>query len=89
MAFSGEKRAFHAREGYWFVPKQFGIGAMPVTWQGWALTLGFATALLLDVRFIDTLVPKIIIGVTLTAALLVISWRKTDGDWTWRWGTRG
>ena len=61
---------------------------MPVTWQGWALTLGFAAALLLDLRFIDTLAPKIMIGVTLTAALLVISWRKTDGDWFWRWGTR-
>jgi hypothetical protein len=89
MAFYGGKRASQAREGYWFIPKQFGIGATPVTWQGWAMTFGFVTALLLDVRFIDTLVPKIIIGVTLLAALLVISWRKTDGDWSWRWGTRG
>ena len=88
MAFSAGKRAFHVREGYWFVPKQFGIGATSVTWQGWALTLGSATALLLDVCFIDTLAPKIIIGIALTAALLVISWRKTDGGWHWRWGVR-
>jgi hypothetical protein len=25
---------------YWFRPKQYGYGATPTTWQGWALTLG-------------------------------------------------
>jgi len=24
---------------YWFKPKQYGYGAVPVTWEGWALTL--------------------------------------------------
>jgi hypothetical protein len=26
--------------GYWFKPKSFGYGATPVTWRGWAWTLG-------------------------------------------------
>ena len=25
---------------YWFRPKAFGYGANPVTWEGWAVTLG-------------------------------------------------
>jgi hypothetical protein len=28
--------------GYWFKPKSFGYGATPVSWQGWAWTLGMA-----------------------------------------------
>ena len=89
MTFEDVKRSFRVREGYWFAPKPFGIGATPVTWQGWALTLGFAAALLLDVHFVSELLPKIVIAFTLTAAMLAITWRKTDGDWRWRWGSRG
>ena len=89
MASNDVKRSFHVREGYWFAPKRFGFGATPVTWQGWALTLGFVATLLLDVRFVDAIVPKIVIGLTLTAAMLAITWRKTDGGWSWRWGSRG
>ena len=37
--------ADRVREGYWFAPKRYGYGAKPVTWQGWAVTLGFAAAL--------------------------------------------
>ena len=77
------------RDGYWFSPKMFGLGATPVTWQGWALTLGGVAALLLDIHQVQPLVPKIVIGATVVAAFTVIAWRKTDGGWHWRWGQRG
>jgi len=82
------RRCYHVRDGYWFVPKLFGFGATPVTWQGWALTLGFCTALLLDIRFLPGEPNKIIVGVALAAAFATIAWRKTDGGWRWRWGSR-
>jgi hypothetical protein len=29
-------------EGDWFAPKKLGVGAgLPITWQGWALTIGY------------------------------------------------
>ena len=28
----------------WFKPKRYGYGATPITWQGWALVIGFAAA---------------------------------------------
>ena len=30
---------------YWFKPKRYGYGATPVTWQGWAVTLGTVLAM--------------------------------------------
>jgi hypothetical protein len=78
--------AYRVRDGYWFVPKRFGYGATPVTWQGWVVTLGFAGALLLAVRLLPTLAEKIIVSLALVGALIVISVAKTDGDWRWRNG---
>ena len=86
MTFDDVKRAWHVREGYWFAPKLFGFGATPVTWQGWALTLASVAAVLLDTRYVAGVVPKLVIGLALTAAFVTIAWRKTDGGWHWRWG---
>ena len=36
---------------YWFRPRTFGIGATPITWEGWVLTLGFVVLLLLTVSY--------------------------------------
>ncbi|MGH6615584.1 hypothetical protein [Sphingomonas sp.] len=80
------KRVYRVRDGYWFAPKLFGIGATPVTWQGWVVILGYAAAMFGMFRFLPGLVPHIIAGVALTAAMIVITSRKTDGGWRWRWG---
>lgn len=85
MKFDDLKRHYQAPEGYWFVPKLFGLGATPVTWQGWALTLGFVAALVLDLRFLHLQAPRLVVGLALTAAFLVIASRKTEGGWRWRW----
>ena len=87
MMFAGLKRWYQVRDGYWFAPKLFGIGATPVTWQGWALTLGLSAALLLDIRFLPGNASKIIVGLTLIAAYVTVASRKTDGGWRWRWGS--
>jgi hypothetical protein len=73
------------REGYWFAPKRFGFGAIPATWQGWAVTIGFAGALVLALRLLPTVAEKIIVGLALLVAMGAITVAKTDGEWRWRW----
>ena len=71
----------------WFAPKQYGFGSVPITWQGWALTLGFAAiagglGVLLGrhpVQMIAALIPVLTV-------FLVICARTTRGGWRWRWG---
>lgn len=36
----------------WFGSKTFGIGAMPRSWEGWAVTLAFVAGLVMTVRFL-------------------------------------
>ena len=88
MTIDDIRAAYKVRDGYWFAPKRFGYGATPVTWQGWAVTLGFVAAILVAVRVLPTVLEKIIVSVALIAALLVISIAKTDGEWRWRSGVR-
>ena len=72
----------------WFAPKRYGYGAgMPISWQGWALTVGFigmAIVLCLSlkgqpVKLIAALAPFVI-------AFIVIAARTTRGGLRWRWG---
>lgn len=76
----------HRDADYWFVPKLFGFGATPVTWQGWAVTIGAAVLVILDMRFVEPPLVKIVIAAALIVALIAISAHKTAGGWRWRWG---
>jgi uncharacterized membrane protein YccC len=79
---------------YWFKPKRYGYGATPVTWQGWLVTL----ATIFVVMAVSLLLPAIapaagwqwlaVLAVDALAvvALLIVSRRKTEGEWRWRWG---
>ncbi|MDH7974319.1 hypothetical protein QH494_19190 [Sphingomonas sp. AR_OL41] len=80
--------AYRVRDGYWFAPKRFGYGAMPVTWQAWAMTLGLAGAILLAVRLLPSVPEKIIGVLALIGAMIAVSIAKTDGEWRWRSGER-
>jgi hypothetical protein len=75
-------------DDYWFVPHAFGIGAMPVTWQGWAVTIGFSALLMLDLRFLHERIAQGGVGVALVVLFMVIVIRKTEGGLRWRWGPR-
>jgi len=81
------KAHFRARDGYWFVPKGFGFGATPVTWQGWAVTLGFLAALVAAARSMPAGVPRIIVFIALIVAFGVVAANRTDGGLRWRWGS--
>lgn len=78
---------YRVRPGYWFRPKLFGWGAVPVTWQGWLATLAVVALALpvtllaarVDMTYLALVVP-LVIGFTW------LCWVKTDGDWGWRWG---
>ena len=81
--------------GYWFKPKRYGYGATPVTWQGWAVTAaGIAIILIACLLVLPNRAGVGFAGwtaftavVTLTvASLRIVSARKTDGAWRWRWG---
>jgi hypothetical protein len=78
---------------YWFRPKRYGYGAVPVTWQGWTITV--ATAIVVGVSsalvpIFAALMPWIFavipIDLLLIVALVIVSRCKTDGGWRWRWG---
>ncbi len=76
---------------YWFKPKGFGYGATPTTWEGWAVVIVFILYLIsLSVlmtegvntdRYLLYLFASIVV-------LVVISKKKTDGEWKWNWGKK-
>ena len=72
----------------WFAAKRFGIGpGVPVSWQGWALTVAFAgLGVLLCVTLAERPMQLVAIMIPLTATFLVIAIRTTKGGWRWRWG---
>jgi len=79
---------------YWFRPKRYGYGATPVTWQGWVLTLGTVLAMVavsLTLRLTERsywgLAALFAFDVFALAALAIVSYRKTEGGWRWRWGS--
>ena len=73
----------------WFRPKRYGLGATPVTWQGWALVLGFAAiAYAVIVPFRERPLVIVAIIVPLLATFITITAKTTRGGWRWRWGEK-
>jgi len=80
---------------YWFKPKRYGYGATPVTWQGWAFTLGTVAAMVAVSVYLRLTEPHdwalaAMFGfdVLALAFLFIVSRRKTEGGFRWRWGDR-
>jgi hypothetical protein len=74
----------------WFAPKRYGYGSgLPISWQGWAITLAFLASALAAAYFFATR-PLVLFAilVPLSAVLIVITARTTRGGWRWRWGDR-
>ncbi len=73
----------------WFRVKRYGFGAgLPCSWEGWALLAGFLVVVVASGVVLTERNPMLHFGVVLasTAIVVVVSWRKSDGPWKWRWG---
>jgi hypothetical protein len=75
---------------HWFRPKRCGYGATPNTWQGWLVTLGFVALLAAIMSLVGAGGGAVLLAATaiLTALFICIAWKKTDGVWRWRWGSK-
>ena len=78
---------------YWFKPREYGYGATPITWQGWAVTVATMVVVVLSSLVVPALatgaawaLSALVIDALAIAALIIVSRRKTDGEWRWRWG---
>ena len=79
---------------YWFRPKQYGYGAVPVTWEGWALTLLIAALIAAASGYLfgagapsamGIVVWAVVVSAIVVGSVGVVR-SKTEGSWRWRWG---
>jgi hypothetical protein len=73
----------------WFAPKRYGYGSgLPISWQGWALLLGFIVGVPLLAILLARSHPIVVFAVLIPIALAfcLICARTTRGGWRWRWG---
>ncbi len=85
------------QNNHWFIPKRYGYGLTPVTWQGWLATLVFI-AIIMGAAFVDLPlegeptqqeIGRFFLDLfLLTSIFLVLAIPKTKGKMSWRWGDR-
>ena len=69
------------------MPKAFGWGAVPVTWQGWLATAVYvALAALIANQAQHRSTVWLFLLAPLTLGFVWLMWAKTDGAWAFRWG---
>ena len=78
---------------FWFVPRQYGYGATPVTWEGWLVAAIFVAIV---IAFVVIVPRRKKAGLSnkgpfmaLLASTAVFVWicaAKTNGNWAWNWG---
>jgi hypothetical protein len=71
---------------YWFKPKRYGYGATPVWAIVGASVLAIALAALLVPPNARGWTAFFAVEAAIITVLCVISRRKTEGEWRWRWG---
>lgn len=78
---------------HWFKQKRYGYGAVPSSWQGWAITAVYTAVVVgLSVWLVgdDNPAPRALaffgIVTALTILLIGIVARTTEGGLRWRWG---
>ncbi len=80
-------------KGLWFISKRFGYGWVPISWQGWLVTLGFVAIVFLGAMLtIEVPNPSIYdvllflkIVIISTFLLIYICYKKGEKAY-WRWG---
>ena len=84
------------KEQYWFKRKRYGYGWVPVTWQGWLLTISsmsiVAVAQLLffptpSLNFsnLELIVNWSIIAILIIIFLYLVSKKSPPAKWRWGW----
>jgi hypothetical protein len=79
---------------HWFKQKRYGYGAVPSTWQGWAVTGIYLVALLALTAWLtegalqeqSRHLPFLAMVTVLTIFLVAVVTVKTEGGLRWRWG---
>ncbi len=80
---------------YWFKPKKYGWGFIPVSWEGLLMTLGLIGVLLMSTKtngfFTENVTEyqfmRFLLDVVFTIGVFsYFAEKKTDGDLRWRWG---
>ena len=59
-----------------------------MTWQGWAIVLGYAVAIKLLHLILPGELTRAIVSIAIAAPLVAIVYAKTDGGVHGRWGAR-
>jgi len=80
---------------HWFTPKRFGWGVMPISIEGWLLTIALIglvwLAAYVNNIYTEMVTPQDIIRFVIDAIMLVglfmvVAERKCNEPITWRWG---
>ncbi|MFV3129694.1 hypothetical protein [Niveispirillum sp. KHB5.9] len=79
---------------YWFRPKTHGYGAVPASWEGWAVNFAYSALILLLIWGLPFLLPvgetlwhvaiTLMVVVPATLLLLWVTRRRTGGELRWR-----
>jgi hypothetical protein len=80
---------------FWFKPKTFGYGAVPTTWEGWAVVAVYVAvvtacviAMIVRKDSFATHVSSIATIIVATVVMIAVGVQKTDGAWGWNAGGR-
>jgi len=80
---------------YWFNPKSYGWGFVPISWEGWLMTAAMIGVLLLSARtngfFSETVSEEQGIRFLLDVLFSIgtfsfLAEKKMHGELKWRWG---
>ncbi|MBS3170117.1 hypothetical protein J4210_06565 [Candidatus Woesearchaeota archaeon] len=82
----------------WFVPKSHGWGLVPISWEGWLVTLIFISLILVSGNLNHLFQPELMSRndfvnylldfILLIVAFIYFSLRRTEGKVRWNWGKR-
>jgi hypothetical protein len=73
----------------WFRQTPGTYSAVPITWQGWAVTILFTVAALATGKWLNHKPAAMFaILIPLTALMIFITLKTTKGGWRWRWGDK-
>ncbi len=79
---------------FWFRPKAYGYGATPITWEGWAIVVVYIAVVLAAVvrlshhnNTLSTWLSAAAVIAVATGVMGFVGQQKTDGTWSWRWGS--